>query len=133
MKARAPRKRQHGLKVEEFQGELLVYDLERHEAHCLNGIAASVWQLCDGATSVSKMAKQIAKDQGAKPDEDLVWSALVQLEKAFLLDAPLEPSSPADRERRRALTKLGWSAGVPLVLSIAIPEPAFAQTGPTGR
>jgi hypothetical protein len=122
--------RQHGLRVEHFQGELLVYDLERHEAHCLNGAAASIWQLCDGATSVAEMAQAIARERNLEADEDLVWRALIQLEEAFLLEAPLERIAPADRERRRALKKLAWAAAVPLVLSIAIPTPTFAQTGP---
>ena len=31
--------------------ELVVYDLERHKASCLNETAAQVWQWCDGATT----------------------------------------------------------------------------------
>jgi hypothetical protein len=119
------------LKVEEFQGEVLVYDLDSHRAHCLNGVAAEVWRLCDGTRTVSAIAARLAMQQDADPDEALVWQALSELETAELIDGPMP--LPADPSRRSALAKIGWAAGIPLVLSIAVPSPAFAQTiGPTG-
>ena len=48
-----PAKRTDGLVVTELQDEVLVYDLERHRAHCLNPTAAFVFRRCDGRTSVS--------------------------------------------------------------------------------
>ncbi len=38
-----PRSRTEGLVVRQAGEELLVYDLERHRAHCLNRAAAIVW------------------------------------------------------------------------------------------
>jgi len=34
--------------VKQADGEVLIYDLERNKAHCLNNTAARVWQYCDG-------------------------------------------------------------------------------------
>ena len=39
-----PRARTEGLVVTELPDELLVYDLERHRAHCLNPTAALVFK-----------------------------------------------------------------------------------------
>jgi hypothetical protein len=120
------------LKVEEFQGEVLVYDLESHRAHCLNGVASRVWRMCDGSSSVGEIARSIALADDAAPDEALVWQALTELSEASLLTTPL-PAPELDLSRRSALAKIGWAAGIPLVLSIAVPSPAYAQTaGPTG-
>jgi coenzyme PQQ synthesis protein D (PqqD) len=44
----APLARSDGLIVQELDGELLVYDLERHRAHRLSETAAFVWRRCEG-------------------------------------------------------------------------------------
>ena len=51
-----PHARKEGLVVKELPDELLVYDLERHRAHCLNPTAALVWKHSDGQTSVEEIA-----------------------------------------------------------------------------
>src|SRR5258708_10867387 len=40
-------KRTKGLVVTELKGEMLVYDLERHRAHCLNPAAAVALEVVD--------------------------------------------------------------------------------------
>ena len=133
MKIFQPKKRHEGVRIEEFQGEVLVYDLERHTAHCLNGIAVSVWQYADGTRSVTEIAARIAADQGqgSEADEALVWRALEELDRATLLASPLA-EAPDELTRRDLVGKLGWAAAIPLVLSVAVPTPAYAQTGATG-
>ena len=54
-----PRARRDGLVIRELNGELLVYDLERHRAHCLNPTAALVFKQCDGRTSPARMGASI--------------------------------------------------------------------------
>jgi hypothetical protein len=125
-----PKRRREGLKTEEFQGEMLVYDLEGHTAHCLNGIAVSVWQYADGSLSAAEIAERIAADQGSAVDETVVWRAIDELDRASLLETPLS-GAPADVTRRQTLMRLGWAAAVPLVLSIAVPTPAYAQSALT--
>ena len=43
-----PKTRSTQIFVQELPDELVVYDVERNEVHCLNGSAARVWALCDG-------------------------------------------------------------------------------------
>lgn len=124
-----PKKRLHSVRVEEFQGEVVVYDLDNHRAHCLNGMAATIWNLCDGTRSVSDIAAAIA-DEPTTPasSEEIVWTALTELDAAGLLDTPLDAGVPDAPSRRSAMAKIGWAAAIPLVLSIAVPEPAYAQS-----
>lgn len=129
-----PRRRERGLATEDFHSELIVYDLDRHHAHCLNAIAIGVWRLCDGSHSVDQIAGDVAPEQGSRPDVEVVWRALEEFEKAGLLESPL-PERQMDPSRREAVVALGWMAGLPLVLSVAVPESAAGQTmgpGPTG-
>jgi hypothetical protein len=121
-----PQRRERGVKVEEFQGELLVYDLERHKAHCLNGAAVAVWQEADGTRSVPEIAARIAAAGGTEPDESVVWRTIEELEKASLLAAPVAVETID--AARRLFFHLGWATAVPLVLSIGVPTPAFAQS-----
>lgn len=124
-----PLRRTTDLRIEDFHGELLVYDLRTHRAHSLNPIAAAVWQASDGTKDVAAITAEAARVTGAA-DETVVWQALDALDKANLLRSPIDRA--ADASRRRALKQIGWAAAVPLVLSISVPTPALAQSGPTG-
>lgn len=128
MKTFNPKRREEGIQVEVFEGEVLVYALEQHTAHCLNGIAVRVWNLADGTQSVADIAARIAADQGTEADEALVWRALEELDRSKLLETSLA-DLPADLSRRHLVA---WTSAVPLVLSIAVPTPAFAQSVHTG-
>ena len=53
---RRPAGRSEGLIVERLPGELLVYDQERDEAHCLHTEAATVFDLLDGTRTSADVA-----------------------------------------------------------------------------
>jgi hypothetical protein len=117
-----------GLLVRELGGELVVYDLERHEAHCLNRTAAFVFKQCDGRTSVAEIASRLRAEFGAPADEDLVWQALDRLDGARLLrHKPARPAAPRF-SRRNAVRHVGLGVAVlvPAVASILVPTPAEA-------
>jgi coenzyme PQQ synthesis protein D (PqqD) len=127
-----PLARNDGLVVQELSGEVLVYDLKRHHAHCLNPTAAFVWKHCDGHTTVEEIAKALALE-GRAPDEvRLVWLALEQLAKSHLLaDEPALPARYAsNRVSRRKMMRLGagMALALPLVASLVAPTPAQAAT-----
>lgn len=127
MDASRPRARSRGLNVEEVDGDLIVYDAEHSKAHSLNAGAAAVWRLCDGKRTVEEISRAAAQALGVEPDLGMVQQALVQLERAGLL----ETDDAADR--RQLFRKLGWAAVAPLVATIAIPTAAYAQSaGPPG-
>ena len=122
-----PRARTQGLVVTELPDELLVYDLERHRAHCLNPTAALVFKHCDGRRSVAQIARILRRelDVDAPADESLVWLSLDRLERARLLEErEAGPAAPSRRElvRRVALV----AASLPVVATILAPTPAEA-------
>jgi hypothetical protein len=122
--------------VRELPDELLIYDLDREKAHCLNRAAALVWQNCDGRASVAELARRLARETSAPVDEQLVWFALKQLDRDHLLvDGVALPAQVSGVTRRQMIRALGISAAValPLVTTILAPTPAQASTcGGTG-
>jgi hypothetical protein len=108
--------------------ELLVYDLDRHKAYCLNQVAMQVFRHCDGETTIPDMALRIGNALGVPIDEQAVRLGLVRLEKAHLLDSPV--AQVLRTSRREMLRTLGRAAAVvvPLVTAIAVPTSAQAAS-----
>lgn len=129
----APCARKDGLLVQELANEVLVYDLERHKAHCLNPTAAQIWKHCDGRTSVAQMTRLLEKSLGTGVDEDVVWCALNQLEKDHLLEDKVAWPVGMERISRRELVRRVGVAAVllPLITTIAAPT-ALANVSCTG-
>jgi hypothetical protein len=131
-----PKARQDGLLAEEVDDELVVYDRDFHRAHRLNRTARSVWQGCDGQTTVGELATRLQGElELSSVDEDLVWLTLRKLEQANLLEASQTPPPEVDGFSRRQLVhKLGLAGGLaalfPVVQSMRVPTPAAAQSVP---
>ena len=128
-----PAARQDDLVVEEFLDDVLVYDLQRNRAHCLNRTAALVWQNCDGRTTVAELARVLASELEIPANEAMVWLALNRLSKARLLKKPvIPPGTPPSYSRRAVMHSLGSVAKIafilPVVHSIVTPFAAQAQS-----
>ena len=119
----APRARDEGLVIEDLPDEVLVYDLKRDKAHCLNPMAALVWRHCDGETGMAEMVRLLQAELKTPVDEELVWFALDQLEKSFLLQERQTRRLRGSLSRRELVRRLGLTAGVtlPLITSILAP------------
>lgn len=125
--------RRQDLVVQELPDEVLMYDLKRHKAHCLNSTAAFVWNHCDGHTTVAEMAKLMAAKWDAPVSEDMVWLTLDKLSKANLLEERIIlPPSKAGLSRRNAVKQMGFGAllAVPAVLSLVSPVAAHVASIP---
>ena len=125
-----PRRRKKGLAVQNLANEVLVYDLERHRAHCLNKAAALVWRQCDGETSVSDMARVLKEKLDTPADPELIRYALDRLGRAHLLEGRAVPAKYSRRDFMQRLKKIGLAASValPVVSSIVSPTPAHAMS-----
>jgi len=130
-----PRARTDGLVVRDLPGEIVVYDLGSHRAHCLNRTAAFVFRHADGRRTIPDLARALAEDAGAVADEAVVHLTLDRLAEAGLLASRhvQEPSgalSPAAASRREAIRRVGLGAAVllPIVTSLLVPTPAEAVT-----
>ena len=118
-----PLARRERLLVEELPDEVLVYDLDRNKAHCLNQTAALIWNHCDGQTSVEDMAIILQQDSQERVNQDVVWFGLDQLQKARLIDRPVARQQSGPRLSRRELVKqIGLAVSIPLVASILAPK-----------
>ncbi len=126
------------LVVEELGSELMIYDQARNQAFCLNQTAAFVWKHCDGNTTVSAIAAEMAKSLGANAGEEVVEFALERLSADGLLEpAAFLPFVPAGINRRELMQKIGVRAAValPLVtaLMVATPRAHASGTGSSGN
>jgi hypothetical protein len=128
-----PQSRTDQLVIQQTADETLVYDLERHKAHCLNRAASAVWSRCDGTTTVSEMAEILERDLGIPADEDVVRLALSQLQKARLLDGPFQMPFVGSIPARRVVIKRMGLVGaaallLPVITSIVAPTAVAAAT-----
>lgn len=143
-----PEARRDGIIRKEVDGELLVYDLTRDKAHCLNESAAAIWKRCDGRTSTKEIAASLAKEVGGTVDEHVVWLALADLRRTHLLEEP-KPTVPSEdgnnsrkkqknnqwpnvmlgMSRREAVKRIGLGAAIALPVVISITAPTAAQAG----
>ena len=132
---RPPLARRDNLVVTDAADEVLVYDLQRHQAHCLNRTAALVWRSADGQRSVSALAALLEESFHTPTSEAVVWLALRQLGDAHLLNERT-PFLQGDLTSRRALLRrasVGLVAGtllLPAVQSIVAPRAAQAASAP---
>ena len=126
-----PVARKQGLVIQELPDEVLVYDLDRDRAHCLNTTAAFVWQRCNGRNSTAQIAQSLGRQFDCAVDEKIVWLALDQLGRNHLLDKrPAPPPALMGMDRRAMVRALGIAAvvAIPVVKSIVAPTPSQAVT-----
>jgi hypothetical protein len=131
-----PTSRQARLVIQELPDEVLIYDLDRDRAHCLNQAAAFVWKQCDGRTTVAEALVRFEEEFGAGVDETMILLAVDQLEKFDLLQERVKRPARVNRVSRRALIRsvgLAAAVAVPLITSIGIPTvQAFTSCAPNG-
>jgi len=120
-----PHARRDGVLFQAIDDEVIVYDTERHKAHCLNRTAARVWAHCDGQTSVAEVARRLAQELQTPVDSQVVWLAVEQLGKAHLLTEA--PRPPRGLSRREVLKRLGVAAALAVPLVTTIRTPVAAQ------
>ena len=123
-----PQARADRLVIEALQHEVLVYDLDRQKAHCLNDAAVLIWNHCDGKTSIKEMSRILSEHSSEQVDEGVVWLGLDRLRRANLLEGriPQMPGSSEGMSRRQAVKRIGLALSIPLVVSIIAPQASAA-------
>jgi hypothetical protein len=134
-KSSLPRARQDVLTMD-VADEVVVYDKKGHHGHCLNRPAAIVWRHLDGQTSMKALVARLRKELDGPADEDTVWLALKELDKAELLEDGFELPGAHDVSRREALRRFGVAAAggavlLPAITSLVAP-PVHAQISAVG-
>jgi Coenzyme PQQ synthesis protein D (PqqD) len=127
-----PKARKADLVTRQIPGELLVYDLKRHKAYCLNDTAAKIWRQCNGKRTVTDLTAELGKELQSPIDEQRVQLALNQLEKSHLLQRQTGGSLSL-QVSRRALIRAGTATAItlPLVTMIAAPSAQAQASGIT--
>ncbi len=123
-----PRVRDNGLLVRELGGETVVYDLDRHQAHCLNPSAAAVFRRCDGERTRETLVAEVRTELGPEVDEQWLDLALEGLDEAHLLEPSPAVTPPPGHGRRELLRRAGLGAALllPAVVSMVAPTPVEA-------
>src|SRR5947199_4707701 len=124
-----PLARKDKLVVRELGEEVLVYDLTRNKAFCLNGLAGAVWKQSDGQKSATRIADDLSEEFGATIDDEAVWSAIDQLGRDHLLEyCVTKQSSGPVVTRRQQMKSLGRAAAIAgrIVAALAVPKGAAA-------
>lgn len=117
------------LELQELSGELLIYDMERHKAHCLNLSIATIWRACDGTRDVAALALVLQEKLQTPIHEEVVWAALEQLNKTHLLAATITKPTKQERVSRRDMARrIGGAALIPAIASLLAPRAAQAAT-----
>jgi hypothetical protein len=115
--------------MRDLPDELIVYDLDRHQAHCLNRTAASVFRGADGTRSLDDLGLLLGDGLDRAEREAAVRMALDLLGQAHLLEGGAAHSpAPKDLSRRSALRRAGLGVALllPAVASVLVPKPAEA-------
>jgi hypothetical protein len=132
MKSQKPLSRKDNIVIQEMDGEVLIYDLAKDRAFCLNETSALVWQACDGNRTVSEINTFINKKLSSPANEDLVWMALDQLKKEELIEKKTLKTSPFEgMGRREVIRKVGLSTLLALPVIASLTSPTSAQTAST--
>jgi hypothetical protein len=123
-----PVARRHGLVTRELPGELLVYDEQSHQAHCLNATAALVFRGADGTRDLAALGALLGSGLEPWRREAGVREALAQLAAAGLVARGADEDALDSLSRRDALRRAGLGAALllPAVASIVAPTPAEA-------
>ncbi len=126
-----PKLKDHNLVVQEFAKELLIYDLTKNKAYCLNETSAMIWQECDGATSILEISQKVSRKLKNEVSENIVWIAISQFKVDNLLNNNEQFTTPFDGLKRREIIKrIGISSiiALPIISSIVVPTAAHAQS-----
>ena len=118
-----PTARRRQLIVRELPDELLIYDLDRDAAYCLNRLSMEVWRRCNGKSTIRCIAQSLEETFGPI-QEEYIWLAIDQLAKHHLLERrPDPPPGIARMTRREAVRRIGigTTVAIPLVSSIIAP------------
>lgn len=131
MPLKKPISKTKNMVVQEFEKEILLYDLISNKAFCLNETSAMIWQLCDGNKSISEISRQLSKHFKADLDEGVVWLAIEQFKRDELLDktVPIEIDF-GGLSRRQVIKKVGLASliALPLISSVVAPNAVMAKS-----
>lgn len=124
-----PRATTKEIVVQEVGGETLIYDMRVNKAHNLNSTMAMILKYCDGKTRIQEVAASLEEKLKTKIEDDFIYLAILELERANLLLEGDSLPEFQDISRRKVLFNYALPAlAMPIVLSLVAPESVHAQS-----
>ena len=126
-----PKLRLDDIVVQEFDDEVLVYDLKANRAMCLNKTAAMIWKACTGEKNIEELADVLSLHLNSEISINFINFALDQLKKENLLEGGFIMSANfKGMSRREIMKRIGFTSMValPLVSSLTAPSALSAQS-----
>ena len=123
-----PKRVSDGIVMKRVGEEMLIYDLTTNRAHCLNGAARAVWELCDGQSDVEQLAIALTAELGIAHGEGVVWLALGELQAARLVEGLEAPKSRVPRREVLARVAVMGALALPVVTTLVAPMAAAAAS-----
>jgi hypothetical protein len=123
-----PPARQQDVVIQEFDKEILIYDLRTHKIYNLNQTSSVVYRHCDWKTSFAELKRKY------KFTDDLIHLSLDELREVNLIESENSFDSPfAGMSRREAIRKVGLASMValPVITSLIAPRAVDAQSAAT--
>lgn len=128
MKLNKPNAKTDNVIMQEFEDELLVYNLETNKVFNLNQTSTLVWQNSDGTKEINEIARAIQKKLGQPVNNQLVWLALEGLKKEGLVKFESDtPEEFKDLTRREIIKKIGLASMIALPVVIGMVAPLAAH------
>lgn len=139
-----PVARAENILIQEVGDELVVYDQETNESHCLNPIVTNVWHFCNGQNTFEDIVRLLERElngsgsQVSVNTEKLVQLSLEELKNHKLIvfkEYTIKPPEGSFVSRRKVVKSAALVGGFaigsasPLIKSIIAPEPSMAASG----
>ena len=128
------RRNKNDVIIETVGDEVVIYDLKNQHCYALNPMSATIWDLCDGQTTLSEMVLLIKQAHKLSDEEATVAIdlSLEQLTQAGLLaeNHPPMVQSEISTKRRTLLKRVAGMISLPAISSIVM-QPAVAQLSGT--
>lgn len=120
-----PSARNKNIIVQTLGKEVLIYDLNSHQAYNLNETLSLVYHACDGETTFDQLRSK------SKLPDDIVFLALDELQQAKLLEENEQYKSPyTGLTRREIIRRIGFASviALPIISTLVAPLAVNAQS-----
>jgi hypothetical protein len=131
---RLPFLRTENIVIKELPSEILIYDLEKNKAFCLNETARLIMEQCDGIRSIDEAIINLNQKLKSKVGEEMVWMVVDQLKSANFIEKDYEIPVAITRVSRRKILHSAAALGIalPIITSLVAPTAAQAQSSCAG-
>jgi hypothetical protein len=126
-----PMLRTENLVVQELPHELLIYDLKKDRALCLNETSRLILDECKGENSIDQAIINLSGKLKNQVSEEMIWMVVEQFKKFDLLKNDYQLPVQTTKLTRRKILQSAAALGLalPVITSLVAPMAVNAQSG----